>query len=411
MRNPKDSGKVNHVRAFFNSPRGIQFNLWLSYFIYWAGQASVLAYIGVYYESIDLKGTQIGVLNSIPFFITMFSSVIFGFISDVSKQHKRVLRICALSLMVVMALYPRMKTFLTLVPIVLLGSIINAPFNAILDETTLTSLRNPQNYGKIRVGGSIGWGLMVLVNGFLIDRAGMGLVIIFYIQIIFLALFLINTTMMQGKPVHVSQSGKKPSLASILDMLRLPGFVPFLAVIVIWGVGESSITSFLFLHIKSLGGSSTLMGTALSVSLIGEIITFSIADKLQARIGPHKMILLSFVVLFTWLTGLSLIRNPNAIPFFQVFGGAGFALMQSGSVAYVNARAPKEVGTTAQALRGGIYSGLGVGIGTLISGYIYENSGSIILFRNMSFIVLAGFLLGIILYLRNRGAQETPRSE
>ena len=399
------------MRAFFNSPKGIQLNLWLSYFIYWAGSAAILPYIGVYYESVDLRGTQIGILISIPFFITLISSIIFGFISDVSRQHKRILRLCAIGLIAVMALYPRAKTFLSFLPVVLLGSIINAPFNAIMDETTLTSLRNPNNYGKIRVGGSIGWGLMVLVTGFLLDRVSMGLVVIFYIQIIYLVLFLINTLMMPGTTIHAPKQVKKPNLKSIWEMLRKPGFIPFLVMIVIWGLGESSITNFLFLHIKALGGSSSLMGTALSISLIGEIIAFSVADKLQVKIGPQRMMLISFIILFIWLTGLSLIRNPNAIPFFQVFGGAGFALIQSGSVAYVNTHAPKELGTTAQALRGGIFSGLGLGIGALISGYLYENLGSISMFRNMSFIVLAGFILGIFLYLRNNQSQKSRKAE
>ena len=59
-----------------------------------------------------------------------------------------------------------------------------------------------------------------------------------------------------------------------------------------------------------------MMGIALSISLIGEIVTFSMADKIQAKIGEFKMILLAFIVLFIWLTGLSLIKEPNLIPFF-----------------------------------------------------------------------------------------------
>jgi predicted MFS family arabinose efflux permease len=114
------------------------------------------------------------------------------------------------------------------------------------------------------------------------------------------------------------------------------------------------------------------------------------------------MVLAAFVVLFCWLTGLSLIRDPNSIPFFQIFGGAGFALLQSGSVAYVNQCAPLEIGTTAQAVRGALYFGLGAGVGAIISGMLYESSGSVVLFRTMSFVSVAGFLLGIVAYLIER---------
>ena len=350
-------------------------------------------------------------LTSIPYFVSMISSIIFAFFSDVSKQHVKVIRLCTLGLIIVLGLYPLANSFLTFLPIVLLWSIINAPFNAILDQTTLVSLRNPQNYGKIRVGGSIGWGLMVLIAGFIIDSASIGLRIIFYIDILFLTLFLFNTFLMPKDKKRTreeieSSSEEKPSLHMVWEMLRLPGFIPFLLMIIIWGIGESAIGNFLFLHIKSLGGSSTLMGVALSISLIGEIITFSVADRLQMKIGPQKMMLLAFLVLFAWLFGLSRITNPNAIPLFQTFGGAGYALLQSGGVAYVNARAPKELGTTAQAIRGGIYSGLGVGVGALISGVVYEHAGSIVLFRNMAYFVIAGFAIGVFLFVRNQRREK-----
>jgi PPP family 3-phenylpropionic acid transporter len=274
-----------------------------------------------------------------------------------------------------------------------------------MDETALSALDNPRMYGRLRVGGSIGWGLMVLATGWLIDHLGFGLPVIFYLHILFNLLFILNIGIMPAVRQRKEAHEKRPSLKSVWEMLRKPGFALFLAVIIIWGIGESSIQGFLFLHIKSLGGSSTLMGTALSVSLIGEILVFSFADRIQKHIGPHRLVLAAFAVLVTWLTGLSLIRDPNAIPFFQVFGGAGFALLQSGSVAYVDKHAPGELGTTAQAIRGGLYSGFGVGVGTIISGRIYQAAGSVMLFRSMALAVLGGLIFGVIaFYIENRRA-------
>jgi len=402
---------ISRARAFINTPKGAQVNLWLAFFIYWAGAAAILPYISVYYESVNLKGTQIGQLSSIPFFVSMVSSIILAFLSDVSKKHKLILRVCAAAMIAVMALYPAARSFLAFLPIVFMYSVINAPFTSIMDQTTLTALENPADYGKIRVGGSIGWGIMVLVTGFLVDKLNRGYGIIFYICIIFLVIFLINTIgMPQGHKIAVKPE-ERPNIKMIGEMLRQPGMLPVLLLIAIWGIGESAIGNFLFLHIKSLGGSSTLMGIALSISLVGEIVAFSIANKILSKIGPGKMMLLSFLVLFAWLFGLSLIRNPIAIPFFQVFGGAGYALIQSGSVAFVNERAPRELGTTAQAIRGGVLSGLGVGTGALISGVIYEASGSVVLFRNMSYLILAGFALGVMMYLNSRRGNSITTDE
>jgi PPP family 3-phenylpropionic acid transporter len=398
---------INRIQRYFDTTRGRQIAMWLAFFIYWAGVAAYLPYIGVYYESIGLKGGQIGQLSSIPHFVTLFSSFLFAFLSDRSRRPKTVLALTAIGIIAVMLIYPFARDFNALMPIVLAFAILFAPSSAILDQTTLVTLENPGNYGKIRVGGTIGWGIMVLTAGYLIDHSGIGLPIIFYLTIAFNLLFLLIIVIMPKTHSQSPNPRQQASMGKVFELLRQPGFLLFLLVVIIWGIGESSISGFLFLHIKSLGGSSTLMGTALSVSLIGEILVFSFADKIQARVEPYKMVLTAFIVLFAWLSGLSLIKDPNAIPFFQVFGGAGYALLLSGSVAYVNDRAPREIGTTAQAIRGGVFSGLGVGIGSIISGRLYEQVGSALLFRYMSLIVLAGFVFGVITLIAYQRKQSS----
>ncbi len=402
---------ISRLHVFFASPKGKRAILWLTFFLFWGGAAAVLPFISVYYESVNLSGSQIGQLNSIPFFVTLISSITFGFLSDVSKRNKLLLRICAVGMITALFLYPQAQTFTAFLPIVLIYSIFQAPANPILDQTTLVAVENPEIYGRVRVGGSIGWGIMVLAAGFLIDNLGIGIPVIFYINITFLVLFFLITAFLPGSTAKKITTGSDVTLKKLGKMLLQPGFLLIFLLITIWGMGESSIGNFLFLHIKHLGGSSTLMGTALSISLIGEIVTFSMADKIQAKIGEFKMILLAFIVLFAWLTGLSLIKDPNLIPFFQIFGGAGFALIQSGSVAYVNRRAPQELGTTAQALRGGVLSGLGTGIGTLISGVLYEFYGSSMLFRIMSLVQLGGFVLGVLMFLRDRRMNSVRSAE
>ena len=192
---------ISRLRAYFASPKGKRVSLWLTFFLFWGGAAAVLAFISVYYESVNLSGSQIGQLNSIPLFVTLISSVAFGFLSDVSKRNKLLLRICAVGIIAALFLFPRAQTFTAFLPIVLIYSIFLAPFNPILDETTLVALENPEMYGKVRVGGSIGWGVMVLATGFLIDNLGIGIPVIFYINIAFLVLFFLITTFLPGSTV------------------------------------------------------------------------------------------------------------------------------------------------------------------------------------------------------------------
>jgi len=112
------------------------------------------------------------------------------------KKHKLVLCVCVVGMIIALLLYPGASTFSTFIPIVLLFSVFDAPINSILDSTSMAALKNPHDCGKLRVGGSIGWGIMVLVAGFLIDRLPMGLSVIFYLQIAFLIVLFMLTFIM-----------------------------------------------------------------------------------------------------------------------------------------------------------------------------------------------------------------------
>jgi MFS transporter, PPP family, 3-phenylpropionic acid transporter len=387
--------------SFFKSPEGKRIAMWLAFFLYWGGSAAFMAYIALYYESVNLSGRQIGQLTSIPFFISLVSSVVFGFLSDTSRRNHLLLRITTVGLICVLLVFPRAQTFWLLFPTALIYSVFQAPANPILDDTTLNALEKPENYGKVRMGGSIGWGLVVLLTGVLIDNLGFGIPVIFYINIAFLLIFFLLIGLIPSPKKAAAENVEKPTLKTLRKMLINPGVLLLFVVIIIWGMGEASISNFLFLHIKQLGGSSTLMGAALSISLVGEIVTFNFANRIQKKIGEFRMVLLAFVVLIIWLSGLSLIKDPNLIPAFQIFGGAGFALIQSGSVAYINRKAPRELGATAQALRGGLYAGLGVGVGTIISGVLYEFFGSSMMYRIMVVIQICGLIFGVFVYLRD----------
>ena len=385
------------IKNFFRTPRGTRAGLWGAYFLYWASLAPFIPFIGLYYESINLNGSQIGQLSSIRSLVSFVSSILLAFLSDVLRRRRLILRVCILGMASALLIFPRAASFATLVPIVVLYSIFLSPSNAILDETTLRSLDNPRDYSKVRTGGSVGWGILVFITGWLLDNAAVGLTVIFNLHIFLLALLLAFSWLLPEASRAPGASAKKVSLKDVWEMLRLPAFLPWMGIIFLWGVADSSIIAFLFLHIKHLGGGTSLMGTVLSAAILGEIAGFTAAKRIQHKVGTRRMMILSFAVQCFWFTTASLIKQPVFFLFFMVIAGAGFSLMHAGSVSYVNMRAPKQIGTTAQAIRGAIQMGLGSSIGALISGVLYQAYGSAVLYRIMAVVAFIGFLLALLL--------------
>ena len=159
------------IKDFSRTPRGTRAVLWGAFFLYWASLAPFIPFVGLYYESINLSGGQIGQLGSIRSLVSFASSILLAFLSDVLRRRKLIMRTCILGMITALLIFPRAATFATLLPIVMLYSIFLSPTNAILDETTLRSLDNPRDYSKVRLGGSVGWGILVFITGWLLDNA------------------------------------------------------------------------------------------------------------------------------------------------------------------------------------------------------------------------------------------------
>ncbi len=385
------------IKEFFRSPRGTLAGLWIAFFLYLSGMGAFIPYVGLYYESINLRGGQIGQLGSIRSLVAFISSILLAFLSDVLRRRKLIMRICILGMIAALLMYPHVASFATLLPIVMLYSITLSPTNAIIDETTLRLLDNPRDYSKARSGGSVGWGILVLITGLLLNDPAFNLNIIFSLHIFFLILLLVFSWFLPEAEHATGANAKKASLKDVGEMLRLPAFLPWMGILFLWGAAGSSITNFLFLHIKHLGGSPLLMGTALSISILGEIAGFAAAKRIQHKVGTRLMMVLSFAMLCLWFTSVSLIEQPVLLLFFMIIAGVSISLMLAGGVAYVNQRAPGQIGTTAQAMRGAIQFGLGGSVGALISGALYQAYGSITLYRIMAVVAFIGFLLALLL--------------
>ena len=385
------------IKNFFCTPQGTRAVLWGTFFLYWAGQAPFIPFIGLYYESINLSGGQIGQLGSVRSLVSFVSSILLAFLSDFLRRRRLILRVCILGMIAALLLFPRAASFWSLLPIVTLYSIFLSPTTAILDETTLRSLDNPRDYSKVRMGGPVGWGILILITGWLLDNTAVSLTVIFNLHILLLVLLFVFSWLLPEADRTPSVSAEKASFKDVWEMLRLPAFLPWMGLVLLWGVADSSILNFLFLHIKGIGGSPALMSAALFISILGEIAGFAAAKRIQHKVGSRMMMALAFSMYFILFTAVSSIKQPSTILPFMIFGGAGFSLIHAGSVAYVNQNAPGRIGTTAQAVRGAIRLGLGSGIGALISGVLYQAYGSTALYRTMAFITLIAFFLGLLI--------------
>jgi PPP family 3-phenylpropionic acid transporter len=201
--------------------------------------------------------------------------------------------------------------------------------------------------------------------------------------------------------IRVSSSQKTATLQQIGKFIKNRGVAILLISNVVWSISEASLTGFLFLHIKALGGNSVAMGFSMATALLCELLCFMIIDKIESRFKLSTMILAAFVCQFLRLFFLFIIKDPILLIPFQFIGGASFALIWSASVAYLNQHADKEIGATAQALKN-CSTSIGAGLSAIVGGWIYETRGSTNLFLYLTIMLLVALLIGIQIYKKRK---------
>ena len=385
------------MKEFLGSPRGIFTGLWLTYFIYWGSMASLNSYLNLYFQSIGLSGEQIGQLGSLSMTVSFIGAIVLAFLSDKLHKSKMMLIACMVGMSITLIFYPQMSTFALLIPVVLLYSIFASPVVSILDQSTLSSLENPRDYSRVRIGGSIGRGLIILGLGFLLDQPGIPMSIIFPLSLILLIVMLVLVIILPTSHDDEKKEIKKASFADVKNLFKIPGFALWMAILFAHGFVEASVMGFFFIHLRDIGVSSSFMGFSIIFVLVGEIVGFSLARRIQSRRGSRRMILIGLVMRIVWFGLVIVFNQPGMLFLAQFLDGTSIALISSGSVAYVNERAPGHIGTTAQAIRAMVFSSLSGAVGSLFSGSLYENYGGKTMFAVMAVILTVTLVFGYFL--------------
>jgi len=389
------------IKARFASPRGRRVSLWLSFFFFWGAIGSFIPYLSLYYDSVGLTGTHIGILNSVRAALSFMSAIAIAFLSDVLRRRRLVFILLIIGMIIMLAIFPHMASFITILPIVALYSALQTPNIAILDQETLSMLANPRDYSVVRVGGSFGVGIITFLTGLIVDWPGVPLSIIFYIHIALLVMLLFLLLTLPESHDQKKQA-KIPSFKDVALLFRLPGFALWMVIIFLFGFGDAALINFLFLHIRAIGGSASLMGLATVFSIAGEIAGYYLAQRIQKRVGSRRMIVLAFIFRTLWFILIALNRIPLLVLPIHILNGIGFALIGAGSVAYVNERAPQHIGTTAQGIRSAILIRLSAVVGSLFAGAIYQRAGSASMYLIFAAISAVSLLLAALLRRADR---------
>jgi PPP family 3-phenylpropionic acid transporter len=364
-------------------------------FVFFAGIAFSMPFMVLYYQSLGFSGTQIGILVGITPLVTLFSSPLWTGVADTTHHHRLFMSLVLLAGAATIAVLPFFSAYLLVMLVVVLYYIFFAPVTAFADSATMYMLAGQKEmYGRIRVGGTIGFGIAATVAGFLVQNYGLKITFWGSGLMLFLA-FLVSQ-----KLVYNPAASASAQKIAALTLLKDRRWQFFLSLALAAGLASAVTNSYLFPFMKDLGAGEGMMGLALTVGTLSEIPTFIFGSWLLKRFKPYPLFIMALVLTGLRLLVMSFSTTPVLVLGAQLLTGVGFSAMWMAGVSYADENAPLGMSASAQGLFGASVYGFGAAIGGFAGGLLLENLGGRGMYLVSGLVVLATTLLVFVLESR-----------
>ena len=119
----------------------------------------------IYFQDLSFSGAQIGLLTGISPLITVVTVPIWTRTADKTNRHRLLMTISLLAVVASLAMYPCLKSFLTVMAVTLFSSIFLSPVISFANSASMFMLGDEKDlFGRIRLGGTIGFGITAAVS-------------------------------------------------------------------------------------------------------------------------------------------------------------------------------------------------------------------------------------------------------
>jgi MFS family permease len=362
------------------------------YFLYYAAVSFLFPYLALFYQGQGLTGGQIGLLTAISPLISFFGAPLWTGTADATHRHKVVAMIAILCTTATALILPGIASFAGLILAASLLAFFMSPIGSLTDSAIMSLLgERKEKYGRIRLWGTLGYGMVAPLAGELIGRFGLQWAFWGYAILMVGGLLIVI-------PIPFRQSRSSGSfLGGMRNLFANRPWMLFLVMVFIGGVGMATINNYLFIYMQSLGASKALMGVALMVSTASEIPALFFGNHFLRRFGARGLLIIAMATIGLRLICYSLTTLSWVVLLIQLVHGLTFAMILIAGVSYADQVAPAGMKATTQGMFSGTLMGFGAAAGGLLGGVLMERFhpagmygivGAIVLVSLVAFLII-----------------------
>jgi len=359
------------------------------YFFYFAALGALVPYWGLYLKQLGFSAIEIGELMAIPMATKFLAPYVWGWIGDHLGQRMAIVRLGSLLTSLIFFAVFWLTGFWELGLAMALFSFF---WNAVLPQFEAVTLQylkeRVARYARIRVWGSIGFIITVLLLGMAVDQAGPR-VILPVLFCVYLSIWI--STLFIRDPDPGSHAGAQPSIVTVL---RQSPVIAFFLVCFLLQAGHGTYYTFYSIFMEEVGYSKTLIGQLWALGVVAEVVIFLFMHRLLRCFGARKMLLISLLLAAArWV----LIGNyPDSLITMllaQTFHAATFGSFHAAAIHLVHHYFTGRHQGRGQALYSSLSFGAGGAIGSLYSGFLWDSAGPSLAFGVSAGITLLAFVI------------------
>lgn len=362
----------------------------LNFFIY-GTMVIFAAFFQLYLQDIGMDKLEIGSLMAIGPLISLLAHPFWRYLGDQRQNPRAVLLVMMLGLLLMGHLMFKVNTFSMLYLTMILLYFFLSPLLSQSNTLILGYTAGTENqFGTYRIWGSLGWTFIALAAGPIIDAIGHnGSSLLFSVTL----MLAIGATLLLPSIRQPSQTPwlKGVELRRALQNKYLLAFVLFSMLV---AVPNAMNGIFMPLFMTDLGGSRLAVGGAVFLSTAFELLAFILLDRFLKRKMSYLLACITIVSLLFAVRWdlMSEATNPLQILLIQLLHSVTFGGFFYVGTKLITLLLPRPLRSAGQAVYTFAASGLAGVIAGFWGGWLFQNFGSVVMYRSGVALTLIGAL-------------------
>ncbi len=349
----------------------------LFYLTYFGALGAVLPYLTLHFHNMGFSGTQIGVLSSLIMAANMGMAPVWTALTDFWGKRKGIFifNLAAATLSFALLLFAR--SFFSIGLVVVLFASFRSALVPMANAMVMENLVGKgEEYGRIRIWGSVGYIILALIVGKMIDRVGTSALI--YAAVIAYAMCTFFSA--RGLQPVVVETG----LAKLKDLRKLfknRRFVIFMACSFLVALSGGPYIVFFSISLREMGLSQSVVGVSWMVAVLSEMVFMVSSPGFMRRLPVEKLLILSYITWGLRWYLMSVAASPLSIIAVHLLHGITFGLYYPVAMNFLDREVPASLKNTGQGIFSAMSYGMGGIVGNLFSGVFYDSLGLVALYR------------------------------